>query len=122
MNGTEHLASEGDDEPLSDEHQGKHQYHTFVFQEVAEGSAIATQRLGIEEIPELYHHESSEEDGQLMHIHASLASSLTVNEHGKHHDEEGDATEENAESHTLVDDEVGSLAWLIVHHLMRWRQ
>ena len=37
-------------------------------------------------------------------------------------DEEGDATEENAESHTLVDDEVGSLAWLIVHHLMRWRQ
>ena len=89
---------------------------------MAEGGAMAHQRLGIEEIPELYHHEGGEEHGQLMHISSTLASALAINQQGKHHKEEDDTAEENAETDTLVNDEIGSLARFLVHDLMRWRQ
>ena len=89
---------------------------------MAECGVMTHQRLGIEEVPELDHHEGSEEHGQLMHIYSTLASALAVNQQGKHHKEEEDAAEENTETDTLVDNEVGSLAWFLLHHLMRWRQ
>ena len=36
--------------------QYKHQNHSLILQEMAEGGVMTHQRLGIEEVPELYHH------------------------------------------------------------------
>ena len=89
---------------------------------MAESGVMTHQRLGIEEVPELDHHEGGEEHGQFMHIYSTLASALAVNQQGKHHEEEDDAAEQDTETDALVDDEIGCLAWFILHHLVRWRQ
>ena len=89
---------------------------------MAESGVMTHQRLGIEEVPELNHHEGGEEHGQFMHIYSALASALAVNQQGKHNEEEDDAAEQNAETDTLVDDEIGCLARFLLHHLVRWRQ
>ena len=70
---------------------------------MAESGVMTHQRLGIEEIPELDHHEGGEEHGQLMHIYSTLASTLAVNQQGKHHEEEDDAAEQNAETDASID-------------------
>ena len=120
--GAEHFATKGYDNPLTHQYQYKHQNHSLILQEMAEGGVMTHQRLGIEEVPELDHHEGGEEHGQLMHIYSTLASALTLNQQGKQHEEEDDAAEQDAETDTLVDDEIGCLAWFILHHLVRWRQ
>ena len=57
-----------------------------------------------------------------LHIYSTLASALAVYQQGKHHEEEDDAAEQDAETDTFVDDEIGCLAWFLLHHLVRWRQ
>ena len=110
--GAEHFTTKGYDNPLTHQYQYKHQNHSLILQEMAESSMMAHQRLGIEEVPELNHHEGGEEHGQLMHIYSTLASALTVNQQGKHNDDLDDAAEQNAETDALVDDEMDALRGL----------
>ena len=80
------------------------------------------QRLGIEQVPELQHHESSEEYREFMVLYTWVCTIFAIYQHRKHQDEERDSAKENAVRHLARDDEIGLLARFLLHHLMRRRQ
>lgn len=114
--GAEHVTAKSDNKPLSyqDEEQDEHQ--ALVGQEAMEGCILAGVGLGIEEVPELQHHERGEEPCQLVSVYAALTIALAIEQEDEHGREEDKATPQDGFAHAWSDDEVTLLAGLVFHH------
>ena len=60
-NGAEHLASECHDDPLSHEDDAECEQQSRILQQPVEGRVVGSERLGVEQVPPLYHYECREE-------------------------------------------------------------
>ena len=81
-----------------------------------EGSVLAGVGLGVEEVPELQHHERGEEPCQLVPVYATLAIALAIEQEDEHGREEDKATPQDGFAHARSDDEVTLLARFVFHH------
>ena len=75
------------------------------------------ERLGVEQVPPLQHDKHGEEHRELAY--GDLAPAVEPYQHAEQGGEEQYAHRADGPRHVGVDDEVGLLAGLLVHHLVR---
>ena len=87
---------------------------------MVEGGMVRAEYTGVEQVPELQHHEEGEEHGEVVRRHA-FGRMVVVPQHAHQYDEEDDAHADDVPPHGARDDEVRALAGLFLHHVLAGR-
>ena len=84
---------------------------------------MGPQRLGVEKVPELQHHEGREEQTKFVELYSLVFVVKTVYEHSEHKHEEEQSVGNDALAYRRRYYELVAVAGLVVHHLARrWQR
>ena len=123
-NDVEHLAAEGDNQVLAHENHRGDKQETLALLQVGERRASFHEGFRVEHVPELHHHEETEEPREVVRRQSALRVEMEQQPDQNRHERAAHA--EDVVRHRAGDDEVAVLAALagFVFHdaLIRWQR